>query len=221
MPKTGPVVSERSLRVEISSMTTSLPSLRRLRRTVRRATGTRRRHEDRGASAVEFALVSPLLFTLLFATIDYGLYFADVLTVQQRTTDAARDATLSVGSVAANWPGAGNCGAQVIPLGSATDDLAKVVCDLSASVQPLGGGVLSVKAEVVDAAGAPVAQWLPGNRLRVCSVTEHPAVLPFVPLPAGGVVRSHVDMPIQPGQASLLLAPVAQPAPADSDWSWC
>src|SRR3954468_874547 len=193
-------------------MTLSLPSPRRVRRAVRRG-------GDRGASAVEFALVSPLLFTLLFATIDYGLYFADVLTVQQRTTDAARDATLSVGSVTANWPGAGNCGAQ--PLGvTGTSDLAKIVCDLSASVQPLGGGVLSVKAEVVDAAGAPTGQWLPGNRLRVCSVTEHPAVLPFGPLPYGGVVRAHVDMPIQPGQAALLLAPIAQPAPASgSDWS--
>src|SRR4051794_32956628 len=194
MPKTGPVVSERSLRVEISSMTTSLPSLRRLRRTVRRATGTRRRHEDRGASAVEFALVSPLLFTLLFATIDYGLYFADVLTVQQGAADAARDATLSVGSASDAWPGTGDCGAsptQSLVTGVSTD-LSKVVCGLSTSVQPLGGGVVAAMAEIVDANGNPSAQWAQGSRLRVCAETTHEAVLPFVPLPDGGVVRTRV-----------------------------
>ena len=63
--------------------------------------GTRR---ERGAVAVEFALVSPLLFALLFGLVDYGLYFADVLSVRQATTDAAREATLSVGNISANWP---------------------------------------------------------------------------------------------------------------------
>jgi Flp pilus assembly protein TadG len=205
-------------------MTTSLPSRRRLRRAVRRATGTRRRHEDRGASAVEFALVSPLLFTLLFATIDYGLYFADALTVQQRTVDAARDATLSVGSVSANWPGSGSCPvvASAALSASATGDLTKVVCSLSDSIQPIGGGVVVVKAEVVTPAGAPTAVWAPPNRLRVCAQTRHSAVLPMVPMPDGGAITSRTEMPIEPGNAALLLNPVAQDAATvDGDWTWC
>jgi hypothetical protein len=32
----------------------------------------RRRHDDRGAAAVEFALIAPLLFMLVFAIIDFG-----------------------------------------------------------------------------------------------------------------------------------------------------
>src|SRR3954471_22013376 len=113
-------------------MTMSLPFPRRILPTARRAIGARRRGRDRGASAVEIALVSPLLFTLLFGAIDYGLYFADALTVQQSVTDAARDATLSVGSVAANWSGSGSCPVVVSVLGSsATNDLAKVACNLS------------------------------------------------------------------------------------------
>jgi Flp pilus assembly protein TadG len=204
-------------------MTKSSPFLARVRRTVRRATGPVVRREDRGASAVEFALLSPLLFTLLFATIDYGLYFADLLTVQQSTSDAARDATLSVGSVSANWPGSGTCGAQPLDLvGTGTNDLAKVVCQLSTSVQPVGGGVLSVKADVVDASDTSTLQWLQGNRLRVCAVTQHRAVLPFVPLPDGGVIRTTVEMPIQPGNAALLLEPMAAGTGSPGgDWSWC
>ena len=181
------------------------------------------RRADRGASAVEFALVSPLLFTLLFGIIDYGLYFADALSVQQGVSDAAREATLSVGSVAANWPGDGSCGAATTVLNAAaTNDLAKVACRLSDTVTPVAGGVLAVKAEIVTPAGSPTAAWSTGNRLRVCAVMRHSAVMPFVPLPAGGLVTSRVDMPIEPGGAPLLLNPVAQdPSGAGADWSWC
>src|SRR5690349_24622779 len=89
----------------------------------RRATATAgraRRAGDAGAAAVEFALVSPLLFMLLFGVIDYGLYMADVLSVQQGVGDAAREATLEVGSTSANWPWDDSCHAlAVTPLLSA------------------------------------------------------------------------------------------------------
>jgi hypothetical protein len=202
-------------------MTMSMPFPRRIVPTAQRAIGLQRRRRDRGASAVEFALVSPLLFTLLFGAIDYGLYFADALTVQQGVADAARDATLSVGSVSANWSGDASClpGLDLI----ASNDLGKVVCKLSNSVDTIGGGQLVAMAKIVGADGLPTTQWASGNRLRVCAVTQHPAVLPFVPLPGGGVIRSKVDMPIQPGgPQSLLLNPVAQdPSVVGADWSWC
>jgi hypothetical protein len=204
-------------------MTRFLPFSRRVRQAVRPAMG--RRREDRGASAVEFALVSPLLFTLLFGAIDYGLYFADALTVQQGVSDAAREATLSVGSVASNWQGSGSCPVQVTSLdGLATAELSKVVCLLSNSVQPIGGGVLYVKAEVVKADGTPASAWssIQGNRLRVCAVTRHSAVLPFVPMPSGGTLTAKVDMPIQPNNIPLALNPVAQdPSAIGANWSWC
>jgi Flp pilus assembly protein TadG len=211
-------------------MTMSLQSPRRILPTVRRAIGLRRwlrdRDGDRGASAVEFALVSPLLFTLLFGAIDYGLYFSDALTLQQSVADAAREATLSVGSVSANWPGSGSCPIVTSALNvSATNDLAKVICSLSASTQPIGGGVVAVKAEIVDAGGQPTAEWKPKNRLRVCALTRHSAVLPFVPMPDGGLIASKTEMPIQPGSPTnpiLLFNAVAQDAGiVGGDWKWC
>jgi hypothetical protein len=205
-------------------MTMSLPLRRPLRPTGRRTIGGRRGRGDRGASAVEFALVSPLLFTLLFGAIDYGLYFADALTVQQNVADAARDATLSVGSVSVNWPGSGSCPVVTSTLSaSATNDLAKVACSLSDSTDPIGGGVVVVKVEIVDQDGNPTAEWKQPNRLRVCALTRHSAVLPLVPMPDGGAIRSKTEMPIQPGTvATLLLNAVAQDAATvGGDWTWC
>ena len=51
-----------------------------------------------GASAVEFALVAPLLFSLLLGTIQYGSLFL----VQNRMVDTARDTArrLAVGNIA-------------------------------------------------------------------------------------------------------------------------
>ena len=50
-----------------------------------------------GASAVEFALIAPLLFTLLLGTIQYGSLFL----IQARMTDTARDTArrLAVGDL--------------------------------------------------------------------------------------------------------------------------
>lgn len=181
------------------------------------------RRSERGAIAVEFALVSPLLFVLLFGLIDYGLYITDVLSVRQVTTDAAREATLSVGSRAANWQGDGSCpvtATSLTPLG--TNDLATVVCSLSNSAKPIGGGTVVVKAEVLAPDGTPTGSWLANGRLRVCSMLRHDAVLPFVPLPGGGLITARVDMPIQPGNAPLVLNEIAQnPAIAGGTWSWC
>jgi Flp pilus assembly protein TadG len=54
--------------------------------------------DQRGASAVEFALIAPLLFALLLGTIQYGSLFL----IQNRMTDAARDTArrMAVGDLA-------------------------------------------------------------------------------------------------------------------------
>jgi TadE-like protein len=50
----------------------------------------RRRHRERGASAVEFAIVAPLLFFLLFAIVDLCALFWVNLTMQYAVREGAR-----------------------------------------------------------------------------------------------------------------------------------
>lgn len=56
-----------------------------------------RRARERGAAAVEFALVLPILVVMLLGIIDFGLYFYNDLQLTHVARDAAR--YLSVGDV--------------------------------------------------------------------------------------------------------------------------
>lgn len=58
---------------------------------------TRVERDDRGAAAVEFALVAGILFTLIFGTIQYGLYFWSLQSGAHAAREAARQA--AVGSL--------------------------------------------------------------------------------------------------------------------------
>ena len=75
----------------------------------------RRRHtarnKSRGVAIVEFALIAPLLFLLLFGIIEFGFVFNDYQSVRQGVRDATRAAVVD------NVP---NC--------SAGDDTADLVC---------------------------------------------------------------------------------------------
>lgn len=204
-------------------MTSFFASPAGLLRGRRRAAAGHVRREDRGASAVEFALISPLLFTLLFAAIDYGLYFADAMSLQQTVTDGARQATLTATSGGLAWPDAAGCVPGSAYTGDGEQDLGRIVCSIASAVSTPGGGTVQLKADLVDPDGNPVQNWQLGNQLRVCAVERHDAVLPFVPLPDGGLVRTRVIMPIQGGPASLLLSAVAPDVSSlGTSWSsWC
>jgi hypothetical protein len=57
----------------------------------------RRRHlRRRGQSMVEFAMVAPVLFALIFAGIDFGGYFASRLSVENAARVAVRAAAVEV-----------------------------------------------------------------------------------------------------------------------------
>src|SRR5215470_9165028 len=55
----------------------------------------KRRHEERGASAVEFALVVPFLLLIVFGIIVYGMVFAQSLSLSNSARQAARSGVIS------------------------------------------------------------------------------------------------------------------------------
>lgn len=55
----------------------------------------RRRGNERGANLVEFALVAPLLFALLFGMIEFGWAFAQNLDVKHTAREAGRLAAVN------------------------------------------------------------------------------------------------------------------------------
>lgn len=52
------------------------------------------RRQDRGAAAVEFALILPVLVLLLFGIIQYGYFFFQSTAVEAATRDASRLASI-------------------------------------------------------------------------------------------------------------------------------
>ena len=53
---------------------------------------SRRAHDDRGAAAVEMAIVTPLLLLLLFGIIQYGMLFHSMQAASATARDAAHQA---------------------------------------------------------------------------------------------------------------------------------
>jgi Flp pilus assembly protein TadG len=60
-----------------------------------RREGSRRRRTDRGAAAIEFALVAPLLIFLLFAIIGYGYMLSFRQAISQAAAEGSRAAAVA------------------------------------------------------------------------------------------------------------------------------
>jgi len=149
---------------------------------------------DRGAAAVEFALVMPLLFLLLFGIIDYGLWFNDSLSLRQGVRESARQAVVRRAS--STCPGTG---------------MAAVACGTRAQA---GGGTAYAKVFAPNG-------WVRGEKVVVCAMVKTTSITGFVPLPSGGLIKSQTSMSIEnvtpmPTDLSYVDVP-----PSGGDWTWC
>jgi Flp pilus assembly protein TadG len=176
----------------------------------------RSRRADTGASAVEFALVAPVLFLVLFGIIDYGIWFADSISARQAVRDGARR------GVVENFTG---CDTPV-----AGADLANLACSIKEATEPIGARtyvrieVAASPAADAQVDGGPPANWTTQNAtLRVCVLTQHDSLLPLVPVPNDGISVTQVDMPIEQaiGANANSRGTYSDPVPAPADWTWC
>lgn len=127
--------------------------------------------DDRGAAAVEFALVSVLLFTLLFGIIQYGFLFFQYQAAAATVHDAARK--LVTGPTATTFvSGIGQSGCPPF------------FADLKALGQQNGlpANTLKSAAITVESAGPPIQR---GSLVKLTLTIEPtPFHVPFVPMPA-------------------------------------
>ncbi|WP_310962869.1 TadE family protein [Nocardioides terrisoli] len=159
----------------------------------------RRQRDGRASATVEFALIMPVLFAILFGVIDYGLLFDNSLNARQGIREAAREAVVQTAPT-------GACATQ-------TGFLAQAACTARADIGPLAGTAY-VKAFY--------SSWTTGQTLTVCTLVQTKGLTGMVPFPAGGFTRARTDMaievasPVPAGATSY-----ADALPAGQDWSWC
>jgi hypothetical protein len=186
---------------------------------------TRRLCGQSGNSVVEFALVSPLLITLLLAIVDFGITFNNMQILRQGVRDAARQGAV------ANYGPAANC-TLTFSTGS-TDpgagDIRNLMCELKNAVAGVGVDPASIRTMVAFAPpalnGANLSgsnQAAVGNGIVVCA--EYPlASLTgfFSKLLTGRIAKSKTVMRIEqpPGGVNDTLG--AESPAAGDDWSWC
>lgn len=137
----------------------------------RTATQTTRRRDQRGAVAVEFAIILPVLATLMLGMIQYGYYFFAAQSASSGAREAAR--RLSVGDCQDS---------------GAAQSFARNQANLSSLTLVYGeqGGTL--------AANGPLPAV--GDILEV-RVTANGKILGFLPMPDNGVVTRTVNARVE------------------------
>ncbi len=157
---------------------------------------------DSGAAALEFALVLPVLALILFAVIDFGIFFANAIDAGSGVQEATRQAV-----VASFDP---NC-TPPSDVGGATGDIPHLMCMVASRTSPLAGDTY-VKVLLPDG-------WEQGKQLVVCSVVVPTGLVGYVPLPHSGKVHAKSVMTIE--QPTNRTETGGVTGPDNLDWSWC
>lgn len=164
---------------------------------------------EHGAAALEFGLVAPILFAVVFGIISYGLWFDDSLNLRQGVREAARQAVV------------GDFGSTTSCLTSYTftpstdnpSDMEKLVCQVKQQVGAITGPTY-VKVS------AP-SGWQQGDQLLICAMVKANALPGIVPLPNDRLIRTETRMSIEIAHPGQLEPELEETPPTGADWSWC
>jgi Flp pilus assembly protein TadG len=140
--------------------------------------GARRGRGERGASAVEFALVAPVLLLIVFGIVQYGLMFSLRQTLSQASAEGARAAAVAQSGVTSG------------PYSPSSEAQSAVVAALGSSYACSGGLLTKSGTEVGTCVVASTTAACPSGTCTTWSVTltydysAHPIVPSvLVPLP--------------------------------------
>jgi Flp pilus assembly protein TadG len=146
-----------------------------------RPIGGRRRH-DRGASLVEFALIAPLLFLLLFGVIEFARLIHGFTTVWSAAREGARYAT-TVGDTDGNGT-ANYLDCDAILAAALSKVAGMTLSDSDITVKYFDGN-----AEVADCDGSPPAAGAidSGFSIEVAASAEFDAIVPLLSVALDGI----------------------------------
>jgi len=144
------------------------------------------RGKNRGASAVEFALIMPLFFILLFGIVDFGWYFFNQHTLQYATREGARLAL--VGATLQDAVGDDDLSRRKYSIVKTIEENASVAIkpdDLKISIYP----VVPNQAEPNDSA-TPQNAGSSGDYMRIRVLYTYKFLTPLIGkfFPTGGKV---------------------------------
>ncbi len=163
------------------------------------------RRSERGAAALEFALIAPVVLMILFGVLTWGLWLNDAMNLRQGVREASRQGVVN------NFGSTLDCGATYDTTPS--DDIKKLICSAKEAGKGLTGETY-VKVLLPH-------NWVRGQSLVVCTMIKADRITSMIPLPDGGVIKSRSEMAIEmvaPGQTET--AGWEHP-PTGTDWSWC
>jgi Flp pilus assembly pilin Flp len=179
----------------------------------------RRGGAERGAVAVEFALLAPLLVVLMFGIIDYGAWFSNSIALRQGVREGARQAVVCA------WPDKDGNLTTTCDDG-AMGDVAQIVRDRTTL---LTSSQKYVKVTPLSPLNAPTSTWQRGNSLLVCQMVRSPSFSGLIPIPNNGyqksVVVMRIERPLPPtlGDPELVRnQPGYEDAPpSGQNWGFC
>jgi len=132
-----------------------------------------RRRDEQGAAAVEFALVMPILFLVVFGIIAYGIVFSQTLSLSNSARQAARSGVVE-GATCTQVTALAQDAADAIAMDGtdAAVSISRGPSEVAAGPACGGGGT------VQPCAGQPG-----GTNVYVRLVFDTPEIVPFIPVP--------------------------------------
>jgi Flp pilus assembly protein TadG len=176
---------------------------------------------DDGAALVEFALIAPFLFLVLFGIIEFGLTLNDYQSIRQGVREGARDA------VVADFGTTGTCGINgpaLTATGNGADNARKVICTTKARAS-----INDLRVRVVYTAPT-TAQAEAGDYGKVTVCAAKPAesitglLAPFlgsVDLDSRIEMRAEKDLRTTGTNPPNALMTTGETDPTGRNWSWC
>lgn len=174
----------------------------------------RSQRPQRGAAAVEFALVSVIFLPLLFGLIDYGLWFSDTINTRSGVREAVRRAVVQTD------PGT-PCSAGSVNGVSYPTAFDKMRCVAKQEIGAISGPAYVMVKTTSQG-------WVKGAPLIVCGMVKSNGVTGIVPLPSDRLIRTKTQMSIEmgtvppSGAAATGASSTSDTAPTGSGgWGWC